>query len=232
MSYLNSVNPANKVDLESARAHIEQNILPLLPPDRQTKIVELGCGTGRYVHVLHTLGYKNTFGCDSDADSVRFGMESLGLSNSVVCKDLMAYVADSSPDFSDVVLLIDVIEHLSQETAMDLLRSLKSKLVNSGGVIIIQTPNAFSVFQPTYWGDCTHKHLYSRHSLQQLVVLCGFDQAEFKEIPIRIHGPVSLIRFLIWKLILHPAVLAFHYIAYGNNHGGIYSSNLLCKCGK
>ena len=54
----------------------------------------------------------------------------------------------------DVIVVFEVIEHLSVAEAMDLMARLRG-LLKEQGVLVISTPN---VFHPTiFWRDCTHR---------------------------------------------------------------------------
>jgi 2-polyprenyl-3-methyl-5-hydroxy-6-metoxy-1,4-benzoquinol methylase len=168
-------------------------------------------------------------GCDSDEDSINFCRDRFGLGKDVVCQDLLSFVSDQENGFCDVILLIDVIEHLPADIALQLMCLLRSKLPK-GGRVLIQTPNAFSLFQPTFWGDLTHSKLYSTASLSQLFNLSGFEAHSFFAMPCRVHTVSSAVRRVMWELVVRPAILLFHLVAYGNRHGGIYTANFLARC--
>jgi len=57
------------------------------------------------------------------------------------------------------VLCLDVLEHLPLEEGLSLLGRLVA-LLNPGGSLIIQTPNARCVRSPLGW-DMTHQHMYN-----------------------------------------------------------------------
>ena len=71
----------------------------------------------------------------------------------------------------DVIVLIEVIEHLGLSEGIDLLKRLKGFL-DPGGTIILTTPN---VLHPTrYWGDCTHKTFYRYDEIAGILAALGY----------------------------------------------------------
>jgi hypothetical protein len=63
----------------------------------------------------------------------------------------------------DAILCLDVIEHVPLETGLGLLQSFAS-LLNPGGTLIVQTPNARCIRHPLSW-DMTHVQCYNAPDL-------------------------------------------------------------------
>jgi len=71
----------------------------------------------------------------------------------------------------DVIFLFEVIEHLSLEEGVHLLKRAH-ELLNEGGRLILTTPN---VFNPSrFWRDATHKVAYCYDELGGLLLAQGF----------------------------------------------------------
>lgn len=83
----------------------------------------------------------------------------------------------------DVVMLLNVLEHLRYP--QDILNSIKTNLLNSGGLLVIEVPNEFNDFQKIAvaeygldeWWVVPPHHLnyFSTSSLKKLIEMCGFD---------------------------------------------------------
>ena len=83
-------------------------------------------------------------------------------------------LADIDEQF-DLVLLLDVIEHLELEDGVKMLKRLHELLVD-GGMLIVNTPN---IFNPSrFWLDATHKVAYSYEELGGILLSQGFDVLE------------------------------------------------------
>jgi len=71
----------------------------------------------------------------------------------------------------DVVLLLDVIEHLSLKEGVGLLEKIYD-LLQEGGRLILMTPN---IFNPSrFWRDATHQVAYCYDELGGLLLARGF----------------------------------------------------------
>lgn len=73
----------------------------------------------------------------------------------------------------DLVVLFDVLEHLTVEEILDLLSLLKSQL-SAGGAIVARFPNGGSPFGRLYQhGDLTHCSVLTASSIEQAAIRCG-----------------------------------------------------------
>lgn len=71
----------------------------------------------------------------------------------------------------DVIVVFEVIEHLSVSEAFDLLRRLRG-LLKDQGALVISTPN---VFHPTiFWRDCTHRTGFRYNELVGILKSMGY----------------------------------------------------------
>lgn len=61
------------------------------------------------------------------------------------------------------ILCLDVIEHLPLQHGLRMLTRL-TELLEPGGVLVVQTPNARCIRYPASW-DMTHLHIYNAHDL-------------------------------------------------------------------
>lgn len=85
------------------------------------------------------------------------------------------YSLDDIDEHFDLVLLLDVIEHLELEDGVQMLQRINELLVD-GGMLIINTPN---IFNPSrFWLDATHKVAYSYEELGGILLSQGFDVLE------------------------------------------------------
>ncbi len=204
--------------------YFTERILPHFPTQRSAAVLEIGCGYGRYLSVLAELGYTNTYGIDISEAQVAYAQQKLGLTN-VEQADALAFL-DHQSEMYDVVMLLDVVEHLTVDYATELLSRVRQRL-RPGGRLIVQVPNALAPLSPNYHGDITHEKLYSPRTMGQLMVMSGFHQFVHHELPPIPHGFKSRARALLWRGLLKPAIKGFLLTANGESGGGIYTSNFL-----
>lgn len=96
----------------------------------------------------------------------------------------------------DMVVLIEVIEHLEVSEGVALLQRLKG-LLKPGGMIILTTPN---VLHPTrYWGDCTHRTFYRYDEIAGILTAIGYRDVRI----FRLYNEPLLQRWLRLSLGVH-----------------------------
>lgn len=201
-----------------------RNILPVLPADRQAKILDIGCGYGRYLKALELGGYANVFGIDVSEEQIAYAQDRLGLRN-CICGDALEFLGDQSGTY-DAILLLDVMEHLDVAYAVDLCRAVHRAL-KPDGVFIVLVPNALSPLCPHLYADITHQRAYTTDSVEQMLRLGGFDDFRHFATPTPVHGLKSLVRRTAWELVINPFLKAYFLVVVGSTLGGIYTPNLL-----
>lgn len=210
--------------IDWTRRYVETHFLPHFPTDKSIKILEIGCGWGKYLQVLNDLGYHNVTGIDISDEQITFAKEKLSLKN-VFCGDAIDFIR-SSKEIYDVVIMADVVEHLDLDYALELGEMVYNAL-NSGGVYLMQVPNGLSPLNPIRYADITHQRSFTVPSSTQYFKLIGFSQIEHTPLYPVIHGLKSQVRNLLWKFWLNPAIKAYMLVANGDTMGGIYTANLL-----
>lgn len=199
-------------------------LAPHLPQDRGARILEIGCGYGRNIIALQKLGYTNVRGIDISEEQIEYAAQRLGLAN-VAVEDAISGLAGQVKVY-DVILLLDVLEHLELDYSVKLLKLIKSAL-RPRGVLLIQVPNALAPLSPNRYGDVTHLRAYTPSSMAQHLRMGGFIEIAHFELPPYIHGIASLIRRGLWASVVKPLIGVFMLIANSNRMGGIYTTNLL-----
>jgi SAM-dependent methyltransferase len=180
------------------RRYIERVIHRHFPVDKQTPILDLGCGHGAFVYVLRLNGYTSVSGVDVSQEQVAlacdFGIEG------IVQSSLLEHLQRAEPGSVGVVLLWDILEHLKRDEAFVVLDEVL-RVLGSGGRCIIHVPNAEGIFgMRIRYGDLTHEQSFTPCSASQLLTAIGFCKIsayEDKPIP---HGIKSVLRRLIWEV--------------------------------
>ncbi len=78
----------------------------------------------------------------------------------------------------NVVLCMDVIEHMTLEEGLVFLEKILS-FIAPGGYLILQTPNARCVRNPLAW-DMTHRHCYNLADLWALLTGAGYEATGYR----------------------------------------------------
>lgn len=133
-------------------------------PSRPLRLLEIGCGTGNMLVALAELG--EAVGMEAN-EALRAVASAAGLDarKGALPDDLVV-----APGWADVVLLLDVIEHLDDDLAG--LRAARQAL-RDGGVLFVTVPA-----YPWLWSDhdvaLGHRRRYTRAGLRRVVEAAGY----------------------------------------------------------
>lgn len=138
-----------------------------------SRILDVGCATGRLLQELRQAGFTRLSGVDISSHAVEEARRS-GLPDTFV-GDLQAGLPLEGGT-RDAVFMLDVIEHFTRP--YDALIEAR-RLLRTGGTIVITTPNANSILRPLrgrHWAlaDDTHVFYFTEFSLGYLLKKCGF----------------------------------------------------------
>jgi 2-polyprenyl-3-methyl-5-hydroxy-6-metoxy-1,4-benzoquinol methylase len=146
---------------------------PLLPAQRSARILEIGCGMGFALGGLQQLGYDDIHGIDSDRGQVAMATRRGLPVSHVPLAASNGFFAENMDGF-DVVMCIDVLEHVPVDDQLAFLRQLHGTL-KAGGRLICQVPNANSGIASRYrYIDWTHHCSFSEASLDFVLHNAGF----------------------------------------------------------
>jgi 2-polyprenyl-3-methyl-5-hydroxy-6-metoxy-1,4-benzoquinol methylase len=201
-----AINSSVKIKLGSKTKKIfDARYSSFLPADLNANIIDVGCGSGRMLEWLEKRGFKNIEGIDASEEQV------LLAKRSTIARVIKGNINewDFGVQKYQLILLLDVLEHLSKSDAITLLQKL-SVALKMNGKIIIQVPNCISPFGlRIQYGDITHVTAYNEHSLSQLLKISGFGQ-------VKIHQwltPIIDIKTLI-RRVLVSAMLKILAVIY------------------
>lgn len=182
------------------------------PPNKDARILEVGCGDGRLVEVAKRSGYRNVVGIDASSSMIdlaheRAMAEGIVNSDSLILADAVIYIQNQNPGEIDLIVAIDVIEHLQLHEILNFFAAAHAVLA-PGGQVLIQVPNGASPFHGRILhGDLTHYRAFTDKSVHQIGHLCGFQSVETLESAPVPSGLKSTLRAFLWKLVRIPAAI-------------------------
>ncbi len=142
------------------------------------KILDVGCGEGRFLALLKEYGDPQweLVGLDFDEKAIQ-------LCRQRGFRCLQGRIEDlPSHEKFDVIIMFQLIEHV--DNPREVIRSMRSVL-NSGGFIILETPNPrgldYQLFTKKYWSHYhfpRHWHLFTADILNKVVLECGFEKIQ------------------------------------------------------
>lgn len=145
-------------------------VVPFLP-DRDARILDIGCSTGHLLSLFQKAGYGRLLGIDPSPACVKTAGKLYGLAAEVSC------IADFQAEArSDLVILSAVLEHfVDLDAAMNKL----SSLLEEGALLFIEVPDASRfnsyIFTPFQQFSIEHINYFSRYSVSNLLSRYGYE---------------------------------------------------------
>lgn len=198
-----------------------------LPTDLRASILDAGCGGGRLLHFLDERGYTSVVGVDCSSEQVQLARQ---VNPGVRQTNAIDYLKTKESEF-DLILSLDVIEHLRKEEVLEFLQSAY-RAMKPGGRLVLQTPNGASPFVgDVLHGDFTHETAFSPGGLDRVLRLCGLEKVEAREARPVPHGFISFARLLLWRL-LRLGVIACNLVETGHPGDSVYTRVFLISAVK
>lgn len=207
------------------RLWYKEKYLPLLKHlDRDSAILDIGCGQGFMLKYMQSEGFNNLTGIDISEEQVKIA-QAKGFN--VIQTDAVVYLKENRGSF-DAIMAIDIIEHFKKEELLELLPLIWQAL-KPGGTLILQTPNGDGLM-PNYviYGDFTHFTILSPLSLRHILTINKFETIKVKEL-----GPAFLIHFplfITWQFIRFFAMF-IKFVEIGRIQT-CWTESMICSCRK
>ena len=175
--------------------YVDENTENALPINKKAKILDMGCGFGRFLKYLKDSGYTNVQGVEIGEEQNQF-LKSKGYT--IYQKDIFDFLKTTDEKY-DFVSMFDVLEHFTKEEIVELLPLLKD-ILNDNGRLLIRVPNGEAMYKGgIMYGDFTHETFFTSKSLKQIFNIFEFNNTQvFPVYPIR-HGLKSSIRYYGYK---------------------------------
>ncbi|MFA5187858.1 MAG: methyltransferase domain-containing protein [Patescibacteria group bacterium] len=176
------------------------NYKKIIPADKNSKILDIGCGLGQFLYWLKNNGYNNYLGVDLSQEMLDFCKANV-TGQVLKISSMTEFLADKKDQY-DLIVLNDVIEHLPKTEIINDLALIKSAL-KQGGMLIVKTNNLAAITGPRLrYEDFTHEVGLTEHSLMQVLLLAGYKQVEIRAFAMPRTSILRWIRFIV-QTILH-----------------------------
>lgn len=164
-------------DYELTSAGFGEWYYDCLPADKTTRILDIGCGDGKFLFFLQQHGYTGIEGLElsaQQADEARKHVEY----KIHVSEDTVAFL-EVHPSTYQMITMNDVLEHIPKRETVSLLVAVLGAL-QPGGNIVINVPQVSgltSIF--CRYNDFTHETIFTEMSLKQVLSSAGFTDIRF-----------------------------------------------------
>jgi SAM-dependent methyltransferase len=228
--YATTASRAHSASVEyydSCAANVSRWLRDWLPPDKRALCVDLAAGCGEVQYFLERQGFGNTIGVDLCKEELEQGRAFVR--GELVNADILTFLKSAADSSIDFMSALNILEHLDKDYLLEVLKEARRTL-RPGASLVAMVPNAVSPFGglTRHW-DITHQSAFTTNSIRQLAALTGFDQSvEFREIGPSAHGPISLIRSILWQSIRF-LIAARLMIEVATVKDGIYTMDMLAR---
>ena len=174
------------------------------PADKESRIIDLGCGMGLLVYFARQAGFSNMSGIDMSPQMVDAArrLKIGGIEQGDALGTLEALGAESQ----EAVISFDVLEHLKRDEMILLIDEVR-RVLKPGGRWIIHTVNAEApFFGRVRFGDLTHEQAFTQASLRQILLASDFSDVTCHEDAPTPGRPAAMLRWLMWKIARLPAL--------------------------
>jgi len=129
--------------------------LSLMPSDKNSSILDFGCGAGSFLKNLRSVGYMDLSGVEVSTNKL-----------SSTSTDDRFVIKETIPKRKyDVILMMDVLEHIEDDVAA--LIKIKSHL-RLGGILLLSVP-AYQLLWSDHDRMNMHYRRYNRNSLNRVI---------------------------------------------------------------
>ena len=159
-------------EYDRARMDLIADIIAPLVPGHEARILDIGCASGRLLHLLAKRGFPRVMGLDPSPGCVETARRLYGVD---VLQGHLGQFPELSEEF-DVVILVGVLEHIRDlQQAMARIRSITSP----GGVVYVEVPDALEFVRwpnaPFQDFSLEHINFFSPASLINMFGAHGFE---------------------------------------------------------
>lgn len=152
---------------------IDLNYGPHLPDDRQARILDMGCGTGRLLAYLEGKGYGNFIGVDIDSEALAQVPANLR-GRTLHVTNLSEFLVENGEQFA-LILAKDVLYYFHKHEVLDRMREIAQSL-KPGGTIVTEVFNGALLSAPyTAAKDLGIQMLFTEQSLRSLLAGGGLE---------------------------------------------------------
>jgi len=173
---LNALYVALEDRFRGTRTEIIERFREYLPYIKeQAPVIDLGCGRGEWLELLHVNGIEAR-GVDTNSIQVE---QCRARGFDATEQDLLVYLQSKPDESAGAITGFHIIEHLPFRALIDLLNEVM-RVLRPGGIAIFETPNPENIVVGSnyFYLDPTHRHPLPTELMEFLFKNHGFEEVK------------------------------------------------------
>jgi len=148
-----------------------------LPDGKDSRILDIGCGDGKFLYFLYNQGYKEIEGLELSAQQAEEARKYVKCPIHAV-DDTSSFLKKSVNTYH-MITMNDVLEHIPEKETVRFLVNIFDA-IKPGGIAVINVPQIFRITSLyCRYNDFTHETILSEMSLKQVLLSAGFFDLRF-----------------------------------------------------
>ena len=214
-------------EMELQYKYYRKNYGKYLPADRNARILELGTGMGHFYYFLRKSGYLKYEGVDLSKENIAYVKNNINPKCRIYRMDICEFLRRADREKYDVVVMNDVIEHLTKDEIFEVLDGVR-EVLKKDGVFLIKTLNMANPMVSTAgrYIVIDHEIGFTETSIREVLRACGYKNISVVGTDVYVLNPfISIPAKIVSKIINKMFYLLS--VLYGRTTLKIFEKDLL-----
>lgn len=173
-------------DYELTSAGFKEWYHDCLPRNRNAKILDIGCGDGKFLFYLKQNDFEFFEGLEISLEQIEEAKKNVNCP--IHYEENTETFLKENPSSYEMITMNDVLEHIPKDKILSLLKSILGA-IQPNGYAVINVPQASGLMSGfRRYNDFTHEILFTELSLTHLLSLAGFQKIRYvrQKIPFKL----------------------------------------------
>ena len=164
-------------DYQSTSEGYKEWYYDCLPADKTSRILDIGCGDGKFIFFLEKRGYTQVEGLELSFQQAEEARKNIKSTIHVV-DDTVSFLLKKAKTY-EMITMNDILEHVPKKEVVSFLKAVNSAIIPEG-IAVVNVPQV-SGFTSLFcrYNDFTHETLFTEMSLKQVLLSAGFTNVTF-----------------------------------------------------